>query len=121
MIMLFLLKYWRQTAAILLIVAGAFTITVAIYNAGYRSAKKEWDTAIAERNEIQVAQIAAITSLSQSVMQTADILTAQSDANLNKILMTVRDKPLYNLVDGKCAPSSGFERVFIDTLTEGNK
>lgn len=120
-ILLVALKYWKQAAGLLLILAAIFTMGNSIYNWGYSSAKEDWDAAIAERNRIQVSQTAAIVDLSKSVILTSDVLTKQSNDNLEKIIMSVKNKPMYILEDGKCVPSKEFETTFLNIIREGNK
>ncbi len=117
MFLLFLKEYWKYLAIFGIVVC----IYYAIYNIGYNSCKKDWDKAILERNRIQQEQTLAIVKLSEKVSESSETATKQSSSNLAKILLSVKNKPLYKITDGKCAPSSEFETTYSDLVKEGNK
>lgn len=114
-------RHWKLILGALAMLAGIFTVIFTFYSWGYNSCKKDWDAAITARNNIQIAQVKAITNLSESVVTTATILTKQSNANLDKILATVNKKPMFKIVDGKCDPSNEFEQAYKGILQESIK
>lgn len=121
MIVLLLLKYWKYIVGVVLICGGIAVVGGAIYNSGYDSSEQKWEARIAERDKIQENQTLEIIKLSKSVIITSDILTKQSIDNLDKILSTVNNKPLYTIVDGKCNPSQVFSDTYVSIIREGKK
>ena len=118
---LVILKYWKQVVGILLILVGLFVMSSSLYNWGARNADARCAVLSARHDAIVAAQTEALTGLAASVVATADTLTSQSENNLAKILLSVKNKPLYTIVDGKCAPSDDFQKTFQDIVREGNK
>lgn len=113
----FIKEYWKQLVSVLLILSSLVFMSISLYNWGYSSCKKDWDIAIAERNRVQEAQTAEITKLSVEIAAAKESLNKKSDENLTEILLSVQNKPLYKIVNGKCALTPDFEKTYIDIVT----
>lgn len=118
---LILKKYWKHILSVFLILAALVSIGSTIYNWGYTNAKEESAEIDRVKTEIQKQQTLAIEKLSLDVMNMSTKATEQSEANLSKILATVKNKPLFTIVDGKCEFTKDFQRTYIQLLEEGNK
>lgn len=112
---------WKYFLGAALIVGGCYTIGNTIYNWGYKSSDIAWAERIADRDRIQAKQTLEIVNLSKAIKETSEALTAQSILNLDKIILTVKNKPLYTIVDGECNPSNVFENAYIGIIKEGKK
>lgn len=116
MIALFLSKYWKHILAVCLIVGAAISLVYSLYSWGYDNCKEDWDAAIKDRDRIQGEQTTEIRLLSKKLSDTSDALQAQSNENLTTILLTVKNKPMYRIVEGKCIPSKEFEKAYLDII-----
>ena len=92
-----------------------------IYSWGYNECKEDWVLAIAERDALQAKQTDAIVLLSHSISKSSEELVKRGEENLAKIVQSVKNKPLYTIVDGKCTTSTEFQLAYRAAIKEGNK
>ncbi len=116
----FIKAFWKQLLALALVLTAAISLGFSIYSWGYKTCHKEWDDANVERNRIQLAQTAEIKALATEVANSKADLLSNSDIQLTQILLSVKNKPMYRVdVNGKCTPSSEFEKAYNDIIKEG--
>ena len=121
MIILFLEKYWKQIVGTLVILVLLYSGYNLIYNRGVEAATAKYEQRLKERDDILAKQSEEISKLSSTQAATTSLILAKSEENLHTILSSVKNKPLYKIVDGKCAPSEEFSKAYSTLLVEGAK
>lgn len=121
MLTAFLSKNWLTIVKYSIIIMGLISVFYTVYNLGYDSCKEDWNKSIAQQKDIREKQETALINLSNSIADTSKKLSEQSDKNLTQIILAVKNKPLYSIIDGKCKPSQDFEKAYMDIIREGNK
>lgn len=119
--LLILKKYWKHILSVVLILAALASIGNTVYTWGYTNAKEECAKIDKAKTEVQNRQTNAIIELSKKVSDFADKSSKDSKDNLDKILATVKNKPLFTINNGKCEFTKDFEQTYIKMLEEGNK
>lgn len=121
MILLLLKNYWKYIVAGVAIIIACGLITHSIYSWGFDSSNKEWVARIEERDKLQKKQTDEIVKLSATLVEYQATQTKQSKENLDIILGSIKNKPLYKIVDGKCVFTQDFENTYINIIKEGSK
>ncbi len=112
MILLFLKAYWKHIAVLL----ALFFVGHSIYSWGARNNEEKWVERLAKRDAIQAEQNKEIGKLSSTVVAAATAQTKLQAENVAKILLSIKNKPLYELKDGKCVFSNDFEKAYNDII-----
>ncbi len=113
-------EFWKQILAGSLILLSIVLMGFSLYSWGYNSSNEKWELAIKERDKVQAAQTLEIQKLSKQVSDSKDALLVNSDLQLNQILLSVKNKPLYKIdASGKCTPSIDFEKAYSDIIKGG--
>ncbi len=121
MLILLLKEYWKYVVGLVAIVVACGLMAHSLYSWGYSNSDKDWGERIKERDKIQASQTAEIVKLSKSLVEFQEAQNKQTETNLNIILGSIKNKPLFKIVDGKCALTSDFETTYINILKEGQK
>jgi hypothetical protein len=120
-----LLKYWKQLLlAVLLSVtigSASYSIYHKIYNAGVAEATTKYEKQIGEFNKQLSDRITNIENISDSIETKLVLQRADNKKEFASILASVKGKPSYTIVDGKCAPSVDFIKAYNDAINKANK
>ena len=91
-----------------------------IYRLGYNVSSIDGKDAIIANQQQIAKQVETLSTLSNVLSVTAKLNTKTSEAKMNNILASVKDKPMISLVDGKCKPTDDFMDAYIAIIKEGN-
>lgn len=120
-LLLFLKNYWKH----IVIAIAILTVTILAYNKvysiGYSAASAECAEKMKEYVDKLDSRIAGLEEASNTLVTEAIESRKSIKKDFNAILASVKNKPLYKIEQGKCAPSEDLIRVYNEAVDRANK
>lgn len=118
----FLLKYWKQLAAVFALVLGCMFVYKFIYDIGYKAAEIHYTEKIKAYEDKVDQRIQQIQSGSTVLIEQVLLNRQATKQELTKVLLAVKDKPLYRIdTTGKCQLSEDFIAAYNAGIDKVNK
>ena len=125
MITAFFLRYWVQIVLVAALIGGltttAYTGYNYIHNKGYQQATVEYKKRIQEYESALLSRIDIIESNSTLIIQQNELLKETAAADFRAIIKATKDRPLYTIQAGVCAPSEDFVKAYNDAMARANR
>ncbi len=116
-----LLKYWKHIAIAIALLVVLSTVYNKVYNDGYTKAAAECAIKMKEYEDKLDKRIATIEANSTKLVEQSDANQEALKKDYASILLTIKGKPLYTVVAGKCAPTKDFVDVYNKAIDRANE
>jgi len=120
-LLMILKKYWKHILIVIVILAASAYFYNKIYTLGFDAANVECAQRMKEYTEKLDARIAAIEEASSTLVTEAIDARAVRKKDFATILSTIKNKPLYTVVEGKCTPTEDLIRIYNEAVDRANK
>lgn len=119
--LIFFKNYWKQLTIIALIFTICYTGYYKIKSIGYSEANYECSIKMNEFNNSLDKLIVVIQDSSSSLIKESVESKISLKKDISTILSTIKNKPLYVIEHGKCAPSTEFIDTYNQIVDRVNK
>ncbi|HEY9704126.1 MAG TPA: hypothetical protein V6C58_16870 [Allocoleopsis sp.] len=118
---IFLLKYWKHIVIILAVLVSGFFIYNHIYNRGYREAEAVYLAKIKDYEDKVEKKINEIKITSENLAIEIQRSTEETNKNIISISKSIKTKPIFTIVGGKCDLTPEFKGAVNSIIEEANR
>lgn len=119
-VLMFLKSYWKHILLVVVFTIGATLIYHSIYTRGYDTAAAECAEKMKEYEQKLDERISGLEDASNTLIVEALESRKVLKKDFNTILLSIKNKPLYTIEQGKCTPSPDLIRAYNEAITRAN-